>query len=77
MRSDRMHLPITDRLSPGAKADMCLVTVRREQITDVMADLVAASAIRRIVFMVNHANVKIEPQSATTFHASCSHVGDI
>jgi 2-dehydropantoate 2-reductase len=56
MRSDRVHLPITDRLSPGAKADMCLVTVRREQITEVMADLVAASAIRRIVFMVNHAN---------------------
>jgi 2-dehydropantoate 2-reductase len=55
-RSDTAHLPVIERLSPGMQADVCLVAVRREQITEVLSDLAGAPAIRRIVFMVNHAN---------------------
>jgi 2-dehydropantoate 2-reductase len=55
-RIQTAQLPITERLAPGAAADVCLVTVRREQIKEVLPDLAAAPAIRRIVFMVNHAN---------------------
>jgi 2-dehydropantoate 2-reductase len=55
-RTDTVRLPIKERLAPGIQADVCLVTVRREQIRDVLADLAAATGIRRVVFMVNHAN---------------------
>lgn len=55
-RTDTVQLPISERLSPDAHADVCLVAVRREQITEILLDLVAATAIRRFVFMVNHAN---------------------
>lgn len=55
-RTDTVQLPVSERLSPDANADVCLVVVRREQITEILFDLVAASAIRRFVFMVNHAN---------------------
>jgi hypothetical protein len=49
-------LPVLERLPPDFAADMCLVTVRREQIEAVLPDLVQATAIPRIVFLVNHAN---------------------
>jgi ketopantoate reductase len=47
---------VLDCLSPELTADLCLVTVRREQIDTVLPDLAQATAIPRIVFMVNHAN---------------------
>ena len=50
------HLPVLGRLPPDFAADMCLVTVRREQIESVLPDLAQATAIPRIVFMVNHAH---------------------
>jgi 2-dehydropantoate 2-reductase len=55
-RTDTVQLPITERLTPDTHADLCLVAIRREQINEVLPDLVAASAIGRFVFMVNHAN---------------------
>jgi 2-dehydropantoate 2-reductase len=49
-------LPVLESLPSSCSADLCLVTVRREQIATVLPDLVRATAIRRIVFLVNHAN---------------------
>jgi ketopantoate reductase len=51
-----VQLQITERVPPGAQVDVCLVAVRREQIDEALPDLEAASAIKRVVFMVNHAN---------------------
>jgi hypothetical protein len=50
------QLPVLERLPAGLAADMCLVTVRREQIESVLPDLAQATAIPRIVFLVNHAH---------------------
>lgn len=47
---------VLENLPPELAADLCLVTVRREQIDTVLPDLAQATAIPRIVFMVNHAN---------------------
>ena len=55
-RTDNLRLPVAEELAPDSYADLCFVSVRREQIADVLEDLAAASAIGRIVFMVNHAN---------------------
>jgi hypothetical protein len=55
-RSDSLQLPVLERLASDTQADLCFVLVRREQIEEVLADLRAASLIKRIVFMVNHAN---------------------
>jgi 2-dehydropantoate 2-reductase len=55
-RTDTVRLPVIERLASGMQADLCLVTVRREQLQKVLADLAAAPGIRRVVFMVNHAN---------------------
>lgn len=55
-RTDALRLPVTEQLGPDTRADLCLVTVRREQISTVLPALAAASALARIVFMVNHAN---------------------
>jgi 2-dehydropantoate 2-reductase len=49
-------LPVLERLPSDFAADVCLVTVRREQIESVLPDLEHAIAIPRIVFLVNHAN---------------------
>jgi 2-dehydropantoate 2-reductase len=49
-------LPVLEKLPPGFAAEMCLVTVRREQIEAVLPELVHATAIPRVVFLVNHAN---------------------
>jgi 2-dehydropantoate 2-reductase len=56
MRICMKVLPVLERLPPDSNADMCLVTVRREQIETVLPDLAQAAAIPRVVFMVNHAN---------------------
>lgn len=55
-RTETARLAIEEHLVPTAEAAVCLVTVRREQIQEVLSDLAAATAISRIVFMVNHAN---------------------
>jgi len=47
---------VLETLPPNCDADMCLVTVRREQLETAVADIVHAPAIRRIVILVNHAN---------------------
>ena len=49
-------LPVLETLPPGFAAEMCLVTVRREQIEAALPDLAQATAIPRVVFLVNHAN---------------------
>ena len=48
-------LPVLESLPRDFSADFCLVTVRREQIEAVLPGLVEAVAIRRIVFLGNHA----------------------
>jgi 2-dehydropantoate 2-reductase len=48
-------LPIAESLDPDAQADLCLVTVRREQLEQVLPVLQATAAISRILFFVNHA----------------------
>jgi 2-dehydropantoate 2-reductase len=50
------QLPVLERLPADLAADMCLVTIRREQIESVLPDLAQATAIPRIVFLVNHAH---------------------
>ncbi len=55
-RSDAMHLPVVESLGSDTRAHLCFVLVRREQIEEALSDLRAASAIDRIIFMVNHAN---------------------
>jgi 2-dehydropantoate 2-reductase len=55
-RTDNLRLPVVEGLAPDDHADLCLVAVRREQIAEALKVLAPASAIGRIVFMVNHAN---------------------
>jgi 2-dehydropantoate 2-reductase len=50
------QLPVLERLPADLAADMCLVTVRREQLESVLPQLAQATAIPRIVFLVNHAH---------------------
>ena len=56
MRIYTRMLPVLERLPHDFAADMCLVTVRREQIETILPDLVQAIAIPRMVLLVNHAN---------------------
>jgi ketopantoate reductase len=49
-------LPVREKLPPDLVADMCLVTVRRDQIEPVLPDLVGAIAIPQVVLLGNHAN---------------------
>lgn len=49
-------LPVLEKLPPDMVADMCLVTVRREQVEAVLVDLVEASAIPQVILLGNHAN---------------------
>lgn len=51
-----ISLPTVERLASDCSADLCLITVRREQIQAVLPDLVRATGIGRFVFLVNHAN---------------------
>lgn len=55
-QSDVVHLPVLETVDRDLQADYCLVTVRREQIDEVLPSLAAAQGIARIVFMVNHAH---------------------
>ena len=48
-------LPVLETLAPEFPADICLVTVRREQINAVLPQLVEAIAIPRVVFLGNQA----------------------
>jgi 2-dehydropantoate 2-reductase len=63
-RSDVAKLLVVDRLTPDTFADVCIVTVRREQMDDVLPDLVAAVGVARFLFLVNHAN------GSQTLHAA-------
>lgn len=51
----KVTLPVQDELEPQAHADLCLVTVRREQLDSVLPVLAAARELARIMVMVNHA----------------------
>jgi 2-dehydropantoate 2-reductase len=53
-QAETAHLPIIEGLPPGARADVCFVTVRCEQIPQALSELISAPGISRIVFMVNH-----------------------
>ena len=46
---------ILETLAANCVADVCLVTVRREQLLEVLPQLAAARGLKRIVVMVNHA----------------------
>jgi 2-dehydropantoate 2-reductase len=50
-----LSLPVSEELDPNAQADLCLVTVRREQLMDALPSLREARGVARAVFMVNHA----------------------
>ena len=54
-RREVVQLPVCERLNADMRADLCLVTVRREQIEEVLPALRAAALIDRFLFMVNHA----------------------
>jgi 2-dehydropantoate 2-reductase len=56
LRTWTVQLPVLERLPGDLAADICLVTVRREQIESVLPELAQATAIQRIVFLVNHAH---------------------
>lgn len=47
---------ICEELPPDCKADLCLVTVRREQLDNALISVTRATEIERFVFLVNHAN---------------------
>jgi 2-dehydropantoate 2-reductase len=49
------RLEVAEAVDAGAQADLCLVTVRREQLAQVLPGLRPASRILRILFFVNHA----------------------
>jgi 2-dehydropantoate 2-reductase len=51
----RANLPVSETLEPDCAAELCLVTVRREQLESVLP-ILAATQIPRFVFLVNHAN---------------------
>jgi 2-dehydropantoate 2-reductase len=51
----RAQLPVSESLDPNSAAELCLVTVRREQLENVLP-ILAATRIPRFVFLVNQAN---------------------
>jgi 2-dehydropantoate 2-reductase len=58
---DTKMLPVAEELLPDFVADICLVTVRREQLEAVLPTLVAATKIPRVVFLMNHAGASDDP----------------
>jgi 2-dehydropantoate 2-reductase len=50
----KMTLPVAEELG-AQQADLCLVTVRREQLEGVLPVLAEARGVARTLFMVNHA----------------------
>jgi 2-dehydropantoate 2-reductase len=55
-RTETVNLPVLDALAPDTQADLCFITVRREQMMEVLPACAAVRDIKRFVFMVNHAN---------------------
>jgi len=53
LRTCTKVLPVLERLPPDFPADVCLVTVRHEQIETVLPDLAEAISIPRVVFLAN------------------------
>ena len=49
------RLPVAPALTPEMSADLCLVTVRREQLAGTLAEVKQASGIPRALVMVNYA----------------------
>jgi 2-dehydropantoate 2-reductase len=47
---------VWEELPSDCEADVCVVTVRREQLNDALVPLARATQIKRFVFLVNHAN---------------------
>jgi 2-dehydropantoate 2-reductase len=54
--ADSMRLPVIEQVVPETTADLCLVTVRREQIEEALLAVGVATGITRCLVMVNHAN---------------------
>jgi len=50
-----MTLAVTEALDAHIEADLCLVTVRREQLEEVLPALRSAQGLGRVLIMVNHA----------------------
>lgn len=50
-----VHLPVIEELQPDGEADLCLVTVRREQIPAILPRLQEARGIKRFLLMANYA----------------------
>jgi 2-dehydropantoate 2-reductase len=55
LRTCTKVLPVLERLPPGFSADICLVTIRHEQIETVLPALAEASLIPCVVFLANTA----------------------
>jgi 2-dehydropantoate 2-reductase len=55
-RTNLMNLPVVETLLANTTADLGLVFVRREQISQALPALTAAVNVQRFVFMFNHAN---------------------
>ena len=55
-RADVLRLPVIEQLTTDTVADLCLVTVRREQLENVLPVASAARRIDRFLIMVNHAD---------------------
>jgi len=53
---DSLPLPVIEHVSADTTADLCLLTVRREQIEEELPTLAAATGIMRCLILVNHAN---------------------
>lgn len=54
-RTERVNLPVLEKLPDDLQADLCFVFVRREQINTALERLVEPKAVGRFVWMVNHA----------------------
>ncbi len=63
-RRETANVRVTDELTPQTIAELCFVTVRREQIQDALAVCAAGRRIGSFVFMVNHANGSTELYNA-------------
>ena len=55
-RNISAHVTVLEELPVDCNADMCFVTVRREQLNNALVRLARATQIKRFVFLVNHAN---------------------
>jgi 2-dehydropantoate 2-reductase len=51
---ERLRLPVSEGLRPQMHADLCLVTVRREQLEAALPELTRASWVARFLIMGSH-----------------------